>query len=85
LQQVFECLLGVFGHVVDLIQHDKLEADFKQVFGFHKLVNLVADNVDPSFVGCVQVDDETLIFFYFLILINQVDNGGSFASTGWSI
>jgi hypothetical protein len=85
LQQVFERLLGVFGHVVDLIQHNKLEPEFKQVFGFHKLVNLVADNVDSPLVGCVQMDDETLVFFYFLVLIDQVNNSGGFAGSGGSV
>jgi hypothetical protein len=70
LQQIFESLLGVFGHVVDLIQDNKFEPSFKEIFGLYKLVNLVANNIDSSLIRGIQVDYETLVFFYFLILVD---------------
>jgi len=53
LEQVFERLLGVFGHIIDFIQDHKLVAHLKQVFGFYELVDLRPNNVDASLIGRV--------------------------------
>jgi hypothetical protein len=85
LKQIFERLLGVFGHIVDLIKYNKFKADLEQILRFNELINLVANDVDPSLVGRVQMNYQTLVFFYFLVLVNQIDDGGGFASSWRSI
>jgi len=62
LQQGFERLLRVFGHVIHFIQNDEFQPRFKQMVGFDKLIDLVANNVDTPFVGRIQVNDIFLVF-----------------------
>jgi hypothetical protein len=85
LEQILERLLGVFGHVIDFIQYHEFVPRFEQVLGFHELVNLVPNDIDASLVGCIQMDDLAFGFFHALVLVNQIDNRGRFAGSGWTI
>ena len=53
LEQVFECLLCVFCHIIHFIQDDELVPDFKEVLRFHELVDLRTNNVNASLIGGV--------------------------------
>jgi hypothetical protein len=85
LKQILECLLRVFGHIIHLIQNHKFVTGFKQILGFHELVNLVANNINASFVGRVQMNDQTLVFLDSLVLVDQIDDGGGFAGSGRAV
>ena len=87
LQEVFERLLRVFRHIIDFIEDDEFVSDFKQILGSNKLVDLVADSVDPAFVGRIEMDDETLVdvVLRFLVFVDEVDYSGGFAGAWGSI
>jgi hypothetical protein len=85
LQQILERLLCVFGHIIHLVQNHEFVPGFKQVFGFHKLVNLVANDINASLVGRVQMNDQTFVFLDSLVLVDQIDDGGGFAGPGRAV
>ena len=73
--------MGVLGHIVHFVQDDKLEPLFKQVLGFGKLMNLVTDNINPSFIRGIQMDDITLVdtVIPVLELVDEIDDGRGFS------
>ena len=85
LKQILERLLGVFGHVIDFVENHEFVPRFEQVLGFHELVDLVPNNIDASLVGCIQMDDLAFGFFHALVLVDQIDNRGRFAGSGWTV
>jgi hypothetical protein len=49
------------------------------------LVNLVANDINASLVGRVQMNDQTLVLFDSLVLVYQIDDGGGFAGPGRAV
>jgi len=87
LQEITKGLLGIFGHVVDFVQYDKLHSSLEQRFRVHKKTDLIANNVDSSLVGRIQVDDKVLVLFtqFGLIRIYDVDHRCGFTGSRWTI
>jgi hypothetical protein len=87
LQEILERLLGVFGHIIDFIEDDKFVPGFKQILGSDELVDLVANSVDAAFIGCIQMDDETLVdmVLRFLVFVDKIYYSSGFAGAGGSI
>ena len=81
MQEVLERLLRVFGHVVHLVQDDELESLLEKVVGLDELVDLVPDDVDPAFVGSVQMQHVGFVHAVVpaLVLVDEVHDGGGFA------
>jgi hypothetical protein len=81
LEDIFEGLLGVLGHIVHFVQDDKLEPFFKEVLGFGKLMNLVTDNINPPFIRGIQMDDITLVdtVIPVLELVDEINDGRGFS------
>jgi len=57
LQEVSQRLLRILRHVVDLVQNNELHPVVEEWFRVHKETDLVANYVDASLVGCIQVND----------------------------
>jgi len=87
LQEILERLLGVLGHIIDFIEDDKFVPGFKQILGSDELVDLVANSVDAAFIGCIQMDDKTLVdmVLRFLVFVDEIYYSGGFAGAGGSI
>jgi hypothetical protein len=85
LQQILQCLLCVFGHVIHLVQHHKFNAIVEDIFRGDKLIDLIAYNVNATLIRGVQMYDVSFVYkmivdvVFFLVFLNEIDNGGSLA------
>ena len=87
LQQIFEGVLGVFCHIIHFVQNDEFRSDIKQIAGFDKGVDLIANNVNASLVGRIQMDNEPLVALEMpgLEFIDEIDNRSRLARSRGAI
>jgi hypothetical protein len=69
LQEIAEGLLCVLRHVVDFIQNNELHAIVEEGLRVHEETDLIADDVDASLVGCIQMDNQVLVLVLQLGLV----------------
>jgi len=87
LQQIFQGLLCVFGHIIHLIQHHEFDAIVKNVFRGDELKDLIAYDVNTTLIRGIQMYDVSLIdkvivdIVPFLVFLNEIDDSGGLART----